>query len=147
MRTWLEQPVTRGEVLGWTLAVPAVLSIGGLGPAVVDLIGDSRHVASLDPGRVPTFLAVCLRLGEGGMAAVFVFCAFLALGAQFSRQRAWMRVLAPVVAMLLAHAAGVRLMASRLEHATYLDATLQGQAAAASAGGTPDGAEDLPEER
>lgn len=122
MRGWLEQPVTRGEVLGWTLAVPAVLYVAVLGSTAVDLLGLSRHEAALDPGLVPTFLAVCLSLGEVGLAGVFVFCAVLALGAQLTRQRAWMRVAAPLVSVLLAHAVAVRLQATQLEHMTYVSA-------------------------
>ncbi len=123
MKAWLEQPVTRAEVIGWVLAVPAVIYIGFLGSSVVPMLRTTDSMAA-HSGFVPLFLATCLRLGEGGLAAVFAFCAVIALGAQLTRQRPLLRVVAPLVGVLLAHAMSVRYVTSMAELAMYRGATL-----------------------
>jgi hypothetical protein len=123
MRAWLEQPVTRAEVIGWVLAVPAVIYIGVLGETLVNLLRTTDHAAA-GSGFVPAFLAACLRLGESGMTAVFVFCAVIALGAQLTRQRPLLRVVAPLVGVLLAHAVSVQYVTSMTELMLYRGASL-----------------------
>ncbi len=119
MRTWLEQPVTRAEVIGWVLAVPAVIYIGFLGVSLVPMLRRVADISGSDNRFVPAFLAACLQLGVGGMAAVFVFCAVIALGAQFTRQRPWLRVAAPLVGVLLAHAVSIQFVVSFAELVMY----------------------------
>jgi hypothetical protein len=123
MRAWLEQPVTRAEVIGWVLGVPAVIYIWVLGATLVRLLRTTDHMAA-GSDFVPAFMATCLRLGESGMTAVFAFCAVMALGAQLTRQRPLLRVVAPLVGVLLAHAVSVQYVTSMAELAMYRGATL-----------------------
>ena len=119
---WLVEPITRAEAIGWALTIPALVFIGLVGTNMVRLLPSVGWLAEKYPDLTPTFLILCLRMGAGGLIAVFSFCAVVPLGAQLSRQRPLVRVAAPLVCALLVHAASSQFIASWGEMAKLANA-------------------------
>src|SRR5262245_44510936 len=104
MKHWLNEPVTRGEVIGWALAIPVAFGVWGFGSTTLKFVPVASSLVAKHPDVTPPFLRLCVSLGVFGLVVVFSLFGLLALGAQLSKQRQWVRVAAPVICYFLARA-------------------------------------------
>jgi|SRR6185436_5311520 len=105
MSTWLRDPISRAEAIAWSLCVPAVVFAGVAGWGVVGGLGAVRRLAHIyDQVPPPAGLQRFLAIGELGLAAAFVLCAAVPIGALLTRQRTWVRLVAPIACSMVAYA-------------------------------------------
>jgi len=109
---WLNAPVTRAEVLGWALAIPAVQTLAWSCTTVVRLLPGAELLADKYPDLTPTFLVVLTSLGAGGLIGLYTLGALLALGAQLGKQRPVVRIAAPVICYAFALAVNHQFLSS-----------------------------------
>ena len=115
MKRWVNASVTRGEVIGWALAIPVAVNIWGFGAVTVKFVPVASSLVAKYPDVTPPFLRLCVSLGVIGLVVVFSLIGLLALGAQLSKQRQWVRVVAPVICYFLARAVNQQFFDSQLE--------------------------------
>ena len=101
MRAWLSEPITRAEAIGWVLTIPALLQVGLMGYITVWSMRSFTWSTHAFPDAAPPLLGVYERVGERGILAIVALCAAMPIVTLFTRQRPWVRLLAPVICALL----------------------------------------------
>jgi len=98
----LREPVTRAEAIGWSLAGPLVLVLGGIAYFTYgNVAGIMSHYRPVESQLLPIarFFAW---IGDVGVASVLLACAVLPVLALLTRQRPWLQACSPLIFGLLA---------------------------------------------
>ncbi len=92
--------MTRAEGIGWALTVPALVVIGVSGVGMFRAVAAVRQLSTRFHAPLSPLMSTSDALGEWWIAVAVAACGVTCLLAMITRQRAWVRVAAPVVLAL-----------------------------------------------
>ncbi|MGQ0553226.1 MAG: hypothetical protein ACT4PU_08390 [Planctomycetota bacterium] len=129
MKTWLAEPITRAEAIGWQLTIPACIYVAIVGHGSVEFFQSVQWTTRGHTDLTPPLFEPFAAAGGLGIALAFLVLTLLPLAAQIFRQRAWVRLVAPVVCVLLASQGSALLLRSGLDYMGITETVLSAKAA------------------
>ena len=104
MKAWLGAPITRGEAIAWAVFIPALGVIAYTCVLFVRGVSVLPDMSRQFKAPLPPELQLYANINPVWWVVAFAACALVPLAALVTKQRAWVRIAAPIVFGLIAYA-------------------------------------------